>query len=213
MHPAERIRRLAVVICATALAMSPRGALAQQEVRPLVAVDLSDARGREVAEEVVVESARNETVGLAVRVTLPNKDRARKKLSLAVGPIRSDAGGAIIDAKHLTAYQVVTMPAETNRAEYVRHTGLETTDRRLPGALVPMEREKSGRVPLAQDERGRLDDTTRTTLAKRIDARLDGEETYEGRRRRLRTVIQSQARCVATYVRGEAVYRPWDGRW
>ena len=66
------------------------------------------------------------------------------------------------------------------------------------------------RVPLAQDERGRLDDVTRT---KRINERLESEESYEGRKRRLRTIIQSQARRVATYVRGDAIYRPWAGRW
>jgi len=69
------------------------------------------------------------------------------------------------------------------------------------------------RVQLAQDDRGRLDDETRTTLAKRVNERLEGEEPYEGRRRRLRTIIQSQARRVATFVRGEAVYKAWAGRW
>ncbi len=69
------------------------------------------------------------------------------------------------------------------------------------------------RVPLAQDDHGRLDDATRTTLAKRVNERLEGEEPYEGRRRRLRTIIQSQARRVATFVRGEAVYKAWAGRW
>lgn len=69
------------------------------------------------------------------------------------------------------------------------------------------------RVPLAQDASGRLDEPTRRTLAERINARLEVEELYEGRRRRLRTIIQSQARRVATYVRGEGEYQPWVGRW
>jgi CRISPR-associated protein Cas1 len=43
---------------------------------------------------------------------------------------------------------------------------------------------------------------------------LEGEETYGGKKHRLRTVIQSQARHVATYVRGEArQYKPFVGRW
>lgn len=69
------------------------------------------------------------------------------------------------------------------------------------------------RVQLAQDDRGRLDDSTRTTLAKRVNERLEGEEQYEGHRRRLRTIIQSQARRVATFVRGLGVYKAWAGRW
>jgi CRISPR-associated protein Cas1 len=69
------------------------------------------------------------------------------------------------------------------------------------------------RVALAQDASGRLDDATRRSLAERVNERLEGDELYEGRRRRLRTIIQSQARRVATFVRGEAQYNPWLGRW
>ena len=60
----------------------------------------------------------------------------------------------------------------------------------------------------------RVVDATRATLAKRVNERLEAEEQHEGRRRRPRTIIQAQARRVATYVRGEAAaYRPWLGRW
>ena len=44
--------------------------------------------------------------------------------------------------------------------------------------------------------------------------RLDGEEQYEGQRQKLRTILQRQARHIATFVRGErAAYRAWVGRW
>ena len=70
------------------------------------------------------------------------------------------------------------------------------------------------RVPLAQDAAGRLDDATRTTLAKRVNERLEADEPYAGRRLRLRTILQSQARHLATYVRGDGVlYTAWVGRW
>ena len=70
------------------------------------------------------------------------------------------------------------------------------------------------RVPLRQDVHGHLDEPTRTSLAKRVNERLEAEEHHEGRRRRLRTIIQSQARRICTYVRGEApAYIPWLGRW
>jgi CRISPR-associated protein Cas1 len=48
---------------------------------------------------------------------------------------------------------------------------------------------------------------------KRVNERLETEELHEGRRRRLRTIIQAQARRVATFVRGEAEYHAWLGRW
>ncbi len=69
------------------------------------------------------------------------------------------------------------------------------------------------RVPMGQDEFGRLDDRARTTMATRVNERLESEELWDGRRRRLRTIIQGQARRVATFVRRETGYTPWAGRW
>jgi hypothetical protein len=161
MHRPDWKRTLAAVVCATTLlscqpkAPPTTAPAAFLTVGPVVAVDLSDARGEAV--EARVASARNETVGLGIKVTPPEAGRARKKLSVRVGPIRT-ADGATIDGKHVTAYQVVAMPAETNLAAYVRHTGMETTRAKLPGALVPLKAEKDGRVQLAQvRDGGRLD--------------------------------------------------------
>jgi CRISPR-associated protein Cas1 len=69
------------------------------------------------------------------------------------------------------------------------------------------------RVALRQDQSGRLDPPTRGTLARRINERLETEEHHEGRHRRLRSIIQSQARHLAAYLRGEVpAYQPWTGR-
>ena len=63
-------------------------------------------------------------------------------------------------------------------------------------------------------EDGRLDDTSRRLLAEKVLERLEGEEPFEGKRRKLRTILHSQARHVATFVRGErARYEPFVGRW
>jgi CRISPR-associated protein Cas1 len=70
------------------------------------------------------------------------------------------------------------------------------------------------RVPLAQDAAGRLDGPTRTLLAKRVNERLETDAPYHGRRLRLRTILQSQARHLATYLRGDsAPYTAWVARW
>lgn len=70
------------------------------------------------------------------------------------------------------------------------------------------------RVSLAQDEQGRLDEATRATLARRVNERLEGEERYGGRKLRLRSIIQAQARRLAVSVRGEGKpYEPWVARW
>ena len=56
---------------------------------------------------------------------------------------------------------------------------------------------------LGQDERGRLDDVARRTLAEKVLARLEVPETYEGKRLPLRAIMQAQARRMAQYFRGE----------
>ncbi len=61
---------------------------------------------------------------------------------------------------------------------------------------------------------GRLTDATRRSIAEKVNERLEAEETYEGKKHKLRTIIQSQARHVATFVRGEGPgYEGFVGRW
>mgnify|MGYP005839971119 FL=1 len=63
-------------------------------------------------------------------------------------------------------------------------------------------------------EEDRLAHATRRLLAERVNERLDGEVPYEGKKHKLRTVLASQARHIATFVRGEGkTYRPFVGRW
>lgn len=63
-------------------------------------------------------------------------------------------------------------------------------------------------------EEGSLDRATRRLLGAKVNERLEGQEPYRGRKLRLKSIIQTQARHVATFVRGEGkVYEPWVGRW
>jgi len=68
------------------------------------------------------------------------------------------------------------------------------------------------RVPLATADE-RLDEATRKLLAQHVLERLDAEEPYQGKRHRLRVILQMQARHVATFVRGEGKYAPFVTRW
>jgi CRISPR-associated protein Cas1 len=70
------------------------------------------------------------------------------------------------------------------------------------------------RVKLAQDERGLLTKETRRKLADKVLARLEGAARYEKRRRPLRAILQSQARHLATFLRGERDrYEPFVAGW
>jgi CRISPR-associated protein Cas1 len=69
-------------------------------------------------------------------------------------------------------------------------------------------------VALQQDERGYLSEGTRRMLAERILGRLDTSERYEQKRYPLRVIIQTQARHLATFVRGEReAYEPFLATW
>jgi len=64
---------------------------------------------------------------------------------------------------------------------------------------------------IKQDERGRLTDETRRDFADKILAHLDSPVRYENGRTALRNVIQSQARHVAAFLRGDReTYEPYQ---
>jgi len=63
------------------------------------------------------------------------------------------------------------------------------------------------------DQEGNLTEATRRLLAQRVLERLGGLVDYQGKKHRLRTVIQSQAHHLATYLRGEGNYKPFLMRW
>ncbi|MDM8519884.1 CRISPR-associated endonuclease Cas1 [Anaerolineales bacterium HSG6] len=58
-------------------------------------------------------------------------------------------------------------------------------------------------TPIKQDEQGLLVEETKKNLVERIFKRLDKPAPYEEQRVTLKTIIQRQARHLATFVRGE----------
>lgn len=64
------------------------------------------------------------------------------------------------------------------------------------------------------DDHGRLTSATRRMIAERVLDRLERPERYEGKRHRLGSILQMQARHLATYVRGEReTYEPFLASW
>lgn len=70
-------------------------------------------------------------------------------------------------------------------------------------------------VALKQDAEGRLEMETRRALVERVLERIEeSTERYEGKRQKLRWILQSQARHVASFLRGErAAYLPFKAGW
>lgn len=69
---------------------------------------------------------------------------------------------------------------------------------------------RGGALPMQER---RLTDATRKELARRVLERLEAEENYDGKKHRLKTIIQRQARRLASYLRGETRYRPFVASW
>jgi CRISPR-associated protein Cas1 len=69
-------------------------------------------------------------------------------------------------------------------------------------------------VALNLDDKGLLEKKTRRVLADKVLARLEAAERHERKRRPVRAIIQSQARHIATYVRGDRQsYEPFLASW
>ncbi len=67
---------------------------------------------------------------------------------------------------------------------------------------------------IGQMENGLLDEATRERIVERVLERLKSSEAYEGRRQPLRHILQSQARHIATFVRGDrGDYLPFVMGW
>jgi len=64
------------------------------------------------------------------------------------------------------------------------------------------------------DEDKRLAQSTRRLIAERVLERLESPERYEGKRHKLGSILQMQARHLATYLRGEREeYTPYLASW
>lgn len=68
--------------------------------------------------------------------------------------------------------------------------------------------------PVELDERGLLTKASRQLVADKVLERLDSDERYERKKVPLRIVMQSQARHLAAFVRGDrAEYQPFIPHW
>mgnify|MGYP005840135151 CR=1 FL=1 len=93
--------------------------------------------------QIDLSAAKSEVVSFAVQVTQLPGSSARRGFTLRLSSLSPAGGGgasptAPIDATAFTAYQILAMPIDVNRAGFVRHTGLPGDRASLPRALLPV---------------------------------------------------------------------------
>lgn len=67
---------------------------------------------------------------------------------------------------------------------------------------------------LALDRRGNLDKPTRTAIAEKVHTRLDAPERYKGQRLSPRAILQTQARELASFLRGDVdTFQAFQASW
>lgn len=60
---------------------------------------------------------------------------------------------------------------------------------------------------------GLIEDETRKNIGAKMIDRLEQQEIYKGRRYKLRSIIQMQARTLASFLRGEKPYKSFSFKW
>ncbi|HLI47387.1 MAG TPA: CRISPR-associated endonuclease Cas1 [Chthonomonas sp.] len=111
-----------------------------------------------------------------------------------------------------------TPDAEQRAEKHVKaDTGGPRKSPEFLGQGTPSPLEEEGASPENTDEtpsqQMRLSADTRRALAAKIFERLEDTEPFEGKRRKLRHILQIQARHLATFLRGEGDYKPYIARW
>lgn len=87
---------------------------------------------------VSLSAAKNEWASFQLQMSGLPAATDKIAYTLRLQPLQLSTSNSAIGAEHYSAYQILSMPVDVNRAGYVRHTGLTAATRLLPRALLPM---------------------------------------------------------------------------
>jgi Domain of unknown function (DUF4091) len=119
------------MLCACGTVKSPSNAEAPAAISA-TAVDMNAPLDSPTIDgPIQLHAAKNEWISFCVEVA------AHGKAGLRLAPPQAE-GGLSIDAGCFSAYQVLSLPVDTDRAGYIRQTGVSAGVRRLPRALLPL---------------------------------------------------------------------------
>jgi hypothetical protein len=93
-------------------------------------------------------AAKNEWSSLVLQLDHLPAMSGHRAYSLRLHPLQLTTDNATIETNIYSAYQILPMPVDLNRAGFVRHTGQTAGRRSLPRALLPLPIDK-GIIPLS----------------------------------------------------------------
>jgi CRISPR-associated protein Cas1 len=135
-------------------------------------------------------------------------DAVNSLLNYGYGILYSQVWGAVLNAglEPFAGFLHVDRPGKPSLVlDLVEEFRQPVVDRAVIAHLNVGER--------VQLEGGMLDQGTRRTIAERVLERLQASETYQGKRYQVRSIIQMQARRLASFLRGDTQYKSFSFKW
>jgi CRISPR-associated protein Cas1 len=135
-------------------------------------------------------------------------DAVNSLLNYGYGILYSQVWGAVLNAglEPFAGFLHVDRPGKPSLVlDLVEEFRQPIVDRAVIAHLNVGERVKL--------EGGMLDQDTRRTIAERVLERLQAVELYQGKRYQVRSIIQMQARRLASFLRGDGQYKSFSFKW
>lgn len=135
-------------------------------------------------------------------------DAVNSLLNYGYGILYSQVWGAVLNAglEPFAGFLHVDRPGKPSLVlDLVEEFRQPVVDRTVIAHLNVGERVKL--------EGGMLDQNTRRTIAERVLERLQAAELYQGKRYQVRSIIQMQARRLASFLRGDGQYKTFSFKW
>ncbi|SRR5579875_368115 len=149
-----------------------------------------------------------EGVGFDTREHRGATDPVNSALNYGYGILYAQVWGAIMNAglEPFAGFLHVDRPGKPSLVlDLVEEFRQPVVDRAMIAAL--------SRGMEVETREGMLTDASRKAVAAAVLERLEGEITFQGRRHQLKSIVQIQARAVASFVRGGAKYRTFAFKW
>ena len=135
-------------------------------------------------------------------------DPVNSALNYGYGILYTQVWGAIMNAglEPFAGFMHVDRPGKPSLVlDLVEEFRQPIVDRAIIAAI--------GRGTSLETKEGMLTDSSRRAIAAAVLERLDGEVEFRGQRHKLKSVVQIQARNVASFLRGESTYRAFAFKW